>query len=133
MLVGEGYARVDQLAGEEDGAGFFGRALEGEVWEGCGGGVGGQGAEVEVGCGALDLGEDEVVLGGGVLFFLLGMVVGGGGGGWGGGRGWAYAVRVVLYPHGVFVGVGYEGAGDGWHDVGGGDVAEAGAQAQRVF
>jgi hypothetical protein len=51
------------------------------VREGCRRGEGREGAEVEVGCGALDLGEDEVVLGGGVLFtsglnLVLGVGVG---------------------------------------------------------
>ena len=67
--------------------------------------------------------------------------LGRGGTGWEGGlvggkekgRREAYAVRVVLYPHGVFERVGGELAGDGWHDVGGGDVSEARTQAERVF
>jgi hypothetical protein len=69
VLVGERHARVDELAGEEDGAGLFGGGFEGEVGEGGRRGEGGEGAEVEVGGGAQVLGVDEVVLGGGVLFF----------------------------------------------------------------
>jgi hypothetical protein len=37
----------------------------------------------------------------------------------------AYALGVILYPHGVFILVGDELAGDGWDNVGGWDVAEA--------
>jgi hypothetical protein len=77
------------------------------------------------------LGEDEVAGGGEVLVVRVSVVRGktevkkGGGG--------AYALGVVFYPHGVLDGVGIELAGDGRHDVGGGDVTEAGAEAERVF
>ena len=121
--MAEGDARVDELAREEVGAGLFCGGLEGQVREGGGRGVWRDGAEVGVGGGAEDLGEDYVALGGVVLCFMVLVVV------WeGDGCGMdveAYAVRVVLYPHGVFERVGYELAGDGWHDVGGGDVSEA--------
>ena len=70
-------------------------------------------------------------MGGVVLCTVSCGVVGEGGVGWEGVD--AYAIRVVLYPHGVFERVGCELAGDGGQDVGGGDVSEAGAQAERVF
>lgn len=138
MLVGEGHAGVDELAGGEVGAGLLRGGLEGQVREGGGRGVRGEGTQVEVGCGAEDLGEDDVADGGDVLCLcgecLVRLGWFGLDEGWREGKGRAsYALRVVFYPHGVLDGVGDELAGDGGHDVGGRDVAEAGAEAERVF
>jgi hypothetical protein len=61
VFVGKGHTRIDDLAGGENGACLLGGRFEGQMGQ-CGwGSVRGEGAEVEVGGAAEDLGEDEVV------------------------------------------------------------------------
>lgn len=54
MLGGVCYPRVHELSVGQVRAGFAICAFEGEVWEGCGGCVGGDGAVVGVGGGVVD-------------------------------------------------------------------------------
>lgn len=60
MLVGEGDARVDEGAGAEVRLRLLGRELEGELGEGGGCGVVGEGDVVVVGGGTGDGADDEV-------------------------------------------------------------------------
>lgn len=60
MLVGEGDARVDEGAGAEVRLRLLGRELEGELGEGRGGGVVGEGDVVVLRGGAGDGADDEV-------------------------------------------------------------------------
>lgn len=69
MFGGGEYAGVDEAAGIELRARFFGRAFKGEVRELGEGGVWGDGAVVGVGGGVVDDGDDEVVGLGDVLIF----------------------------------------------------------------
>jgi hypothetical protein len=75
VAVGEGDARVDQGALGEEGAGLFRGRLEGEVGEGVGRGVVGEGDEVVVGRGFGDCADDELAYSGGVLKSILSPLV----------------------------------------------------------